>query len=547
MHCGNLFRHVTEFTLLTFIAYSNSIILSTESWAFSTTVAKLCIFIVFLMLHTAEQFRCTSRYRDKILFRRVPGQGILTAAILVFTVFIQHLQVYTKIGDDVSTDLLLIYVRIGLALTLSALMIGAFFILQIDMTFFSLVVLFACYFLQDCITEAPVFIPLIAVIIFLVLFWFLNTLCPRSFTIGESAIICQGVTYFLIDFLLFFMKRANISISTDITNLVATIRRSESHALVSALLFSTLAITLLLSPVFYCFAKYAKTEKDYIVYSFAFYVGIVLNVAAILIPVVSIVLGDPIFKFLSSFVNISSLALIAYWLTLLALSAAILIWNADCKNTRTARLIPNIIVRKSFHFIAVFIYVPGIRFYPDLMKVASCLAVMLMIVLEYVRVFKIYPFANLIHKYMISFVDERDNGCVIVTHIYLLLGFSVPIWMFSFSLDPSPLYYLIPYAGVISLGFGDAFASIIGTLYGKIRIPGTKKTITGTAACIASQFIASLLILALYHCHISLVELLNLFLCMLFVGFIEAITLQIDNLIMPLVLYWALIVAGNSK
>ena len=144
MHCGNLFRHVTEFTLLTFIAYSNSIILSTESWAFSTTVAKLCIFIVFLMLHTAEQFRCTSRYRDKILFRRVPGQGILTAAILVFTVFIQHLQVYTKIGDDVSTDLLLIYVRIGLALTLSALMIGAFFILQIDMTFFSLVVLFAC-------------------------------------------------------------------------------------------------------------------------------------------------------------------------------------------------------------------------------------------------------------------------------------------------------------------------------------------------------------------------------------------------------------------
>ena len=44
--------------------------------------------------------------------------------------------------------------------------------------------------------------------------------------------------------------------------------------------------------------------------------------------------------------------------------------------------------------------------------------------------FRIWPFGDTIHSLLMPFVDTRDAGDLIVTHTYLLIGFSVPLWLF---------------------------------------------------------------------------------------------------------------------
>jgi hypothetical protein len=67
------------------------------------------------------------------------------------------------------------------------------------------------------------------------------------------------------------------------------------------------------------------------------------------------------------------------------------------------------------------------------------------------RVLKIAPFGSLLQEYLQVFTDERDEGLLILTHIYLLVGCTLPIWLFppikgtaenyylSLSFTPSPL------------------------------------------------------------------------------------------------------------
>lgn len=49
-------------------------------------------------------------------------------------------------------------------------------------------------------------------------------------------------------------------------------------------------------------------------------------------------------------------------------------------------------------------------------------------------------------------------------------------------------------SGILSLGFGDAAASLIGKRYGRWHWPGTKKTVEGTIAFIIAVFLSSSMI-----------------------------------------------------
>ena len=54
--------------------------------------------------------------------------------------------------------------------------------------------------------------------------------------------------------------------------------------------------------------------------------------------------------------------------------------------------------------------------------------------------------------FMRQFVDERDGGQLITTHLYLLLGCAAPLWIdVSFRLHP-----MAPFAGLLMVGVGDA-------------------------------------------------------------------------------------------
>ena len=59
---------------------------------------------------------------------------------------------------------------------------------------------------------------------------------------------------------------------------------------------------------------------------------------------------------------------------------------------------------------------------------------------------------------MRGFVDERDGGAMFVTHIFLLVGCGIPVFL-SNGLGTQTGAM----AGILSIGVGDAVASIMGS------------------------------------------------------------------------------------
>lgn len=109
------------------------------------------------------------------------------------------------------------------------------------------------------------------------------------------------------------------------------------------------------------------------------------------------------------------------------------------------------------------------------------------IYLEYLRFFAVWPWGKSLHVFLTEFIDNRDLGPVILSHIYLLLGCASPVWLGSSNV-------LASLSGILSLGFGDAAASLVGKKIGQYKWPGTKKTIEGTLAFIVAVFLSSFVI-----------------------------------------------------
>jgi dolichol kinase len=147
------------------------------------------------------------------------------------------------------------------------------------------------------------------------------------------------------------------------------------------------------------------------------------------------------------------------------------------------------------------------------------------VLLEYIRAFQIGPLAIYLDQAYEIFVDEKDCGKLILTNIYLLAGASLPLWLTP---DLSQTNSLILLSGVISIGIGDSAASIVGSKYGQIKLPGCSKTLEGTLASILSQTVF------IYFCqNLSLGIILSVSLA----SFAEALTNQVDNIVLPLIMY----------
>jgi len=113
---------------------------------------------------------------------------------------------------------------------------------------------------------------------------------------------------------------------------------------------------------------------------------------------------------------------------------------------------------------------------------------------EVVRHYEIPPFGIYLKDFFSIFTDERDTrGPLVVSHIFLLIGCAIPVWMTLYgSKLPTNSLPIEGFSGVLCLGCGDAMvnsrmtvlmqASIIGKKYGRQRWPRTKKTIEGTIA-----------------------------------------------------------------
>jgi dolichol kinase len=91
----------------------------------------------------------------------------------------------------------------------------------------------------------------------------------------------------------------------------------------------------------------------------------------------------------------------------------------------------------------------------------------------------------------------------------------------------------------MTVGVGDSFASIIGSRFGRTHYPGSRKTVEGTLGLIVSQ----LVVFAILSCGFNVFSLFDLnnfvFVCIgvLASGFVEAFSVDNDNLVLPLVVY----------
>lgn len=179
--------------------------------------------------------------------------------------------------------------------------------------------------------------------------------------------------------------------------------------------------------------------------------------------------------------------------------------------------IGKMIQRKLFHFLLLAIYIPGLS-NPILTSFVSLSVLYILIGLEVIR-----PKVPSLNNFFLKFTDERDSEDLIVTHIYLLSGFSFPfVFSIIFKND------LLAWSGIISLGIGDTFACLIGYYLGQIPLPYRKKTIEGTLG----GFISMCIFCSYYN-------LLTPYMTssLLLISLYEAYTQKIDNLVLPILAF----------
>ena len=124
---------------------------------------------------------------------------------------------------------------------------------------------------------------------------------------------------------------------------------------------------------------------------------------------------------------------------------------------------------------------------PVLLYISSIAALVFMVSIEAVRWSQaIPPVSYFLTEALQPFLDSKDGGSLILTNIYLLVGVSWPLWVYPgpISVQPSPL---VLYCGVISVGVADSAASIVGSTAGRLRWPGSDKTVEGSLAAVISS------------------------------------------------------------
>ena len=204
--------------------------------------------------------------------------------------------------------------------------------------------------------------------------------------------------------------------------------------------------------------------------------------------------------------------------------------------------VPKIIYRKFFHIMAVIMFVPVTIQRPLFMCLSYAIAICLFLLIESFRVqfiteYEVNSIAKTLHFYIKQFTDSRDSGTFILTHIYLLIGCMIPTCVEIFSHEKTINYHRI-LSGVLILGIGDTMASVIGFTFGKTKwnYPiNTKKSVEGTIASFLTVCFISYLVVPIHFT--SNLELYSYIFCTLAASMLEAYTVQIDNLILPIFFY----------
>lgn len=356
----------------------------------------------------------------------------------------------------------------------------------------------------------------------------------NTFTLGESIVVVQG-----------------IGLVAQILFLECTIDRHmvlSWHSLFTAtVLLAAVALGLVFATVLMLRENVNTTIHSSILVVIPLFVAMYAYE-----PIVQ----DLLINFIYS--EVQRIQVVTCWAVLLAVTLPSMLLLS-----RSGR-IPNIILRKGYHVLAVALFLPALLTQPQLLGIALACAFAVLVAVEVLRTGNIPGVSQYIDNFMGSFVDERDAGVVYVTHFTLLLGMALPVWLSiatmkenyshdnSNKLLSSSNIWPAALAGILAIGLGDAAASIVGSRFGRVQIaPKSRKTLEGTLAG-AGVVILAWVGLAYYQfipemqsifddsssgsinwVVLGAVTLLN--------SLLEAATEQLDNLFVPLH-YFALLI-----
>lgn len=136
--------------------------------------------------------------------------------------------------------------------------------------------------------------------------------------------------------------------------------------------------------------------------------------------------------------------------------------------------------RKVFHGMMVVMFLPTTFIDPTFVSLALILILAVFLLLDLFRASQLPPLSKPLTIFLAPYVDGRDHrGPVIVSHIFLLIGCAVPLWLSLAAIERTgespwegwdvPRRELSMISGVVCVGMGDAAASLIGRRYGRRR------------------------------------------------------------------------------
>lgn len=180
------------------------------------------------------------------------------------------------------------------------------------------------------------------------------------------------------------------------------------------------------------------------------------------------------------------LILCGYWLGIIIVGLAIVFRLSAVYEVDTRR--------KVFHFMMVAMLLPATFVDPTFAALALSLMLAIFLLLDLFRASQLPPLSKHLAYFLTPYVDGRDlKGPVVISHIFLLIGCAIPLWLSLGSLPRTGTSYLAGWevpirevsmvSGVICVGMGDAAASLIGRRYGRRKwVWGGGKSIEGSVA-----------------------------------------------------------------
>lgn len=191
------------------------------------------------------------------------------------------------------------------------------------------------------------------------------------------------------------------------------------------------------------------------------------------------------------------LLLSSYWLLTIATGLAVVLRLSPVCEVDTRR--------KVFHFMMVAMFLPTVYVDPCYVALALALMLAIFLVLDLLRASQLPPLSRPLARFLTPYVDGRDlRGPVVISHIFLLVGCAVPLWLSMASLPrvaehegviglrgwEVPTREVAMVSGVVCVGLGDAAASLVGRRWGRRKwLWGGGKSIEGSAAFAGAVFV----------------------------------------------------------